>query len=358
MSRRFLGVLAGALVLAALAAPVAFAGAPANVSVRVEGPRGSLASTLLTTDRSPVVKDGTHRCSGTSAAGALDQATGGKWTASWFAGRGYAVDAIRGVAPASAGAYWTLWIDDKPSPRGLCKAELAPGDRVLEFLCTGTPAPNAACADRPLGLIAPRGRVRAGAPVALKVVAYQDDGTTLPAPGAVVTGGVTPATADASGTATVVLRAGESALRATRAGDVSSARIFCVFDPRFLGGCFSTEDSPPTVSFPGNGRAFSRAGAPRVLRGLARDAGVVTVSLSLTRKRGARCQVLDPQRAAFVRCGSHGAPEIPLGHRQHWSYRLPGRLAVGSYTLDVRASDAAGNTVDDGFAFDVMENVG
>ncbi len=70
--------------MAGLAAPVAHAGSPAKVNVRVEAPKRTILDTTLTTTRTKVRKDddATHTCSGTSAAGALELATGGGWDAS------------------------------------------------------------------------------------------------------------------------------------------------------------------------------------------------------------------------------------------------------------------------------------
>src|SRR5215207_8081791 len=108
MSRRIIGSVVGALVAAALVAPLAHAASPARVHVRAEAPGRTLVDTTLTTTRRAVVgKDGNdaHSCTGTSVAGALEQATAGDWAASWFDGLGYAVDAIEGVrAPADFSA--------------------------------------------------------------------------------------------------------------------------------------------------------------------------------------------------------------------------------------------------------------
>src|SRR3954451_14579064 len=160
MSRRIIGSVAGALAAASLVAPVAYAaGSPAKVSVRAEAPGRTLVDATLTTTRSPVVgKDGNraHSCTGTSAAGALEQATSGDWGASWFDGLGYAVDAIKGVrAPADFSAYWALWVNGRTSMTGVCDTELQAGDEVLEFLCTAT-ADFSSCTNLPLALEATR----------------------------------------------------------------------------------------------------------------------------------------------------------------------------------------------------------
>src|ERR1700682_5980936 len=74
------------LSLLAQATPARAAG-PAAVTVRVEGlTETKLASTQVTTTTTPVVKDGNpaHSCPGTSAAGALQLATAGNWSGTWF----------------------------------------------------------------------------------------------------------------------------------------------------------------------------------------------------------------------------------------------------------------------------------
>ena len=76
MRRRSLGLAA---VIAAVAATPALA-APSPVTVRVEGATDTLIPrTALTTTTATVNKDGVagHDCTGTSAAGALEQASGG-----------------------------------------------------------------------------------------------------------------------------------------------------------------------------------------------------------------------------------------------------------------------------------------
>ena len=135
MSRRLIGSVVGALAVAGSRRRVAHAGSPAKVIGARRRRRGARSSpTTVTTTRTKVVKDGdaTHVCSGTSAAGALEQATGGNWTGTWFGGLGYAVDAIDGVKPAGRfSAYWTLWINGKSSMTGICDTELQAGDEVL-----------------------------------------------------------------------------------------------------------------------------------------------------------------------------------------------------------------------------------
>ncbi len=344
MLQKIIRSVLGALAVVAVSAPVALAGSPAKVTVRVEAPSSTLVSTTLTTSTHAVAKDTTHSCTGTSAAGALEQATGGKWTASWFDGLGYTVDSVAGVRPATVNDYWTLWVNNKSSLLGVCGAELQPGDQVLEFICSNAQPPDYACGDRPLGLIAPSGRVRAGHAAAFKVVSYKDDGTAVPVSGAKVSGGTKAVTSGADGSASVTLAAGESALRATLAGDVPSATLHCAIGAK-SGTCGSTDRTPPTLIVKGirDGAGFDALHAPRLLHGVAQDPDGVSVALRLTRKLGKACSVFDAKRAAFRRCPAKRAPLFAVSDRSRWSYLLPRRLGGGSYVLDVRATDGAGN---------------
>ena len=149
-------LVCGALLLLgaalALRAPAALAGEPSRVSVRVEGiSETKLPPTVVTTTTAPVVGDGNleHACSGTSALGALQLATGGGWSGPWNAEfKQYEIYAIEGESHlfepgAPANYFWSLWVDDKESEVGACEAELHPGDRVL-FVpsCFGPACPS------------------------------------------------------------------------------------------------------------------------------------------------------------------------------------------------------------------------
>ena len=343
MHRRIIGSVVGALAIAGLAAPVALAGSPAKVSVRAEAPGRTLVDTTLTTTRAAVVKDGNaaHTCTGTSIAGALEQATSGDWAATWFNGLGYAVDAIRGVrAPADFSAYWALWVNGRTSMTGVCDTELHNGDDVLEFLCTSTPD-FSSCTNLPLDLQVVRPR---RGKMEVKVVLLKGDGTSTPVAGATVQGGARPVTTGADGGATVTLRDGQSTLRATHAGDVPSSRLHCQRGPR-VQHCGSQDRTAPAVTLKGiaDGQAFDAAHAPRVLRGTARDPEGAGVAFRLTRRAGGACTAFDGKRSRFRPCGRSGAPLVDAGDGPRWSYLLPSRLAAGRYRLTVIATDDAGN---------------
>src|SRR6478609_2723581 len=135
MFRRSLGLLA-VLAAVAVTSSTALAAGPANVTVRVEGDAATLVPrTALTTTTTPVSKDGdpSHSCSGTSAAGAVEEATGGDWSGTYYSGLGYSVDKIRGELHDFGGdpEYWGLFVDEVLSQTGLCFTELQSGERVL-----------------------------------------------------------------------------------------------------------------------------------------------------------------------------------------------------------------------------------
>jgi hypothetical protein len=339
MHRKTIGIVAGALVAASCAAPVAQAGTPAKVTVRVEAPARTLVSTTLTTTRTPVVKDGdpAHRCTGTSAAGALERATAGRWTGSWYNSLGYMVDAILGVsAPADLSAYWTLWVNGRSSTTGVCDTELQAGDEVLEFLCTSTPD-FASCENLPLAIKVLR--VHLGT-VTLKVVRLKGDGTSEPVAGATIRGGERVVRSGSGGRAVVVLDAPGGALRAAHAGDVPSASLHCSLD-----ACGRNDRVAPRLWLRGipHRAHFAAADAPRELHGVARDAGgLAGVSFRLTRRAGGLCAAFDGARERFRPCSS-GVPLVAIGDDARWSYLLPSRLAPGDYTLRLIATDKAGN---------------
>jgi hypothetical protein len=341
MSRRIIGSVVGALAAASLLAPVAHAASPARVSVRVEAPGRTLADTTLLTTTAAVKPDGAHACSGTSAGGALWQATG-RWSGTWFASFGdYTVDAIDGVRGAANGSsYWAFWLDGVPSSKGVCGTELQAGDRVLEFLCTSTPD-FSSCTNLPLDLSVVDVK---GGKATVKAVLLDGTGRSTPVAGATVSGGLKSVTTAADGSARVTLAQGQSALRATHRGDTPSGSLHCQRGPRGA-KCGSRDTTPPALTLAGiaNGQAFTAAHAPRVLRGTAVDPSGATVTLRLTRRVNGRCTRFDAARGAFRSCTA--APRAPFaaGDRARWSYLLPAKLGPGSYRLDAIATDGAGN---------------
>jgi Ca2+-binding RTX toxin-like protein len=93
------------------------------------------------------------------------------------------------------------------------------GDQVLWYLAPNFPPPAELVLNAPV-------REPLGTPFPVQVLAYGDDGTATPAAGAVISGGATPVTADASGNAQVTISGpGAAQIQATRGADIPSAAL-------------------------------------------------------------------------------------------------------------------------------------
>ncbi len=121
----------------AVAVPVAL-GSTASAGPAVTVQFKTLTKTLLGPkkvhgEKGWITKGGTPRgkCSGDSAAGALDAATRGKWAGKYFASvGGIFVTSILGVRP-SGSDYWGLYVNGKSSSLGACQVKLRAGERLL-----------------------------------------------------------------------------------------------------------------------------------------------------------------------------------------------------------------------------------
>lgn len=375
--RATLAVATGLAVLCA-AAPAALG---ATVSVRVEGQSQTLVRTLVDTTTTPVNKDGdpAHTCTGTSAAGALEVATGGDWNGSWF-GNSYAVQMIKGETyDFSTPDFWSFWINNRGSSEGVCAVEAAQGDEILFFVdrCEYDPAIDACKSPPvlPLGLVDAPARVERGRPFTVRVIRYAQDGQTAPVGGATVAGGGASATTGSDGIATLALQTtGNVVLRAERQGFARSDVVsVCVFDPA-AGGCAvappatagpaggggaALDTSLPVASVVGirDGQRFALRRAPRLLRGTVSPggAGLHRVRFRLRRAVGRRCWFYSAVRERFRR-GRCAATWFyyGLGDRPRWEYLLPSRLGPGRYALDVRVMDKWGREVTRRVVFTVL----
>jgi hypothetical protein len=353
-------------------ASLAHAAAPASVSVRVEGINQTLlAPTTVTTNGTPVVKDGNaeHTCSGASAAGALEQATSGSWNGEWFSGIGYSVETVLGETHAfepgvPANYFWTYWLDDKPSSVGICSGELSSNDSVLFFPECFSEEGACPAAPNPLGIFTPAIAER-GAPITVSVTSYANlTGEPTPAVGATVSGGGASATTDASGQATLSLvQTGQVTLQASAAGSVRDEASVCVHNGND-GNCGTTTPSGTTITpapattttYNGpfavvakatnvvEGHVYTPAKAPRVLSGtVASHVQVSSVEMRLRRSYRGRCYAYNgnSERFARTRCGNGSF--FKVSSAPSFSYLLPGALAPGRYVLDLEATDAAGH---------------
>jgi hypothetical protein len=215
-----------------LSAP-ASAGTSAPISVRVEGTSATLLpATDVVLSAVRVTKNGVaaDSCSGRSAAGALEAATHGHWTATWSASyKAYFVSGIEGLTFSKNGSdYWSFWVNDAPSTAGICSYDPKPGDRLLFFPdCFGKKCPTSA------GVLMVNAASVAvvGKPFTVSVIAYSDDAKALPAAavGVTVSGGGVTAKTGAGGTANLVFtHAGALTLKVSAPHAIRTEASVCV----------------------------------------------------------------------------------------------------------------------------------
>lgn len=364
--------------------------APANVSVRVEGGAATLVpATTVLTKAAAFSKTGKagEECSGTSAGGALEVATGGDWGGRWDSAFGQQVERIRTVThPIGqdySGRYWAFYVNDEPASVGACAFELQEGDEVLLYSACG--GATTECFSEPLDFSAPA-TVRPGAAflVTVKEITttyggppdYAATTSETPSEGALVSGADSEAVTRSNGTATLrISQRGPATLVATKGDKVREAAAVCVTDGAdgFCGTTKPGEAAPPStttaaagcvtagddgrcgtrdqrapegsITSISDGQRFRRAEAPRELTGAvtADPSGLSTIKLRLTRRYKGRCEYLSGRQEVFrrTRCGRGLA--FSIGARAPWSYLLPSALKPGRYVLDVIAIDKALN---------------
>ena len=188
MKTRIVGLLAGGLLL--LTSAPALAAASFDVKVRIEGKSKTLVQERkVTLADAPVNKDSdpSHGCSGQSALGALNGATGGNWEGSYSEGLGYFVKSIMGEKP-TGNDFFEFWVNHKASTSGFCDHMLHAGESVLIFRqsCVYN-ATTQQCPDEiaPLGIRVPT-RIKKNRVRTLTVVEYSAAGKAKPEPGATV----------------------------------------------------------------------------------------------------------------------------------------------------------------------------
>ena len=375
-SRIYLALCTVCLSLAVLAS-AALAAEPATVTVRVEGPTETLVPpTQLTTTTTSVVKDGepADACTGTSAAGALQIATGGNWSGKWFTGLGYSVETIEGQSyPFTQPYYWNFWLDNKPSTAGICEVELNPGDSVLFFPeCFSETSGVCPTAPNPLGIEAPT-TAEVGKPIAIAVTSYANaTGAPSPAIGATVTDGSTSVTTDSDGHATLTdSSAGSITVQASAPASVRTETTICVHNgndgncgtqkPSTAAGSTGSSSSVIGAASAGapykgqyalvaktssvtEGHVYARGNAPRILRGsVLAHATVTATSLELRREHKGRCYAYNGVTTRFARARCGEGSFFKVSNNGVFSYLLPAALPPGRYVLDIKATDATGN---------------
>jgi hypothetical protein len=186
MQRSSTLALGGALVALALTPAVALAAGPTTVSVRVEGlSRTLLPATGVKTHTGSITKGGTPTgtCPATSAAGALDRATGHSWNGSYSSGLGINITTILGETHKYSpnGYYWSIWVDNRYATAGICDLKLHRGEQVLfaPYPAKGTTAPI---------VISAPGHATAGHAFKAKAFYYNAKGVAKPLSGVSVKG--------------------------------------------------------------------------------------------------------------------------------------------------------------------------
>ena len=365
-----------ALLCLSLCSSASATGAPATVTVLVEGQSETkVPPTLVTTNTSPVVKDGNpeHSCAGTSAAGALELATKSAWSGTWYSGLGYSVETIENQSyPFTQPYYWTFWVNHKQQEVGVCGIEMQSGDEVLFFPeCFSEKAGECPPNPTPLGIEAPA-TANAGEAVTVTVKQYKSTGEASPAVGASVSGGGTSATTDSQGHATLKFSGDDTyTLHVTGSSEgppaVRTEATICVHEGND-GTCGTTlpsvipvqapasslvQPKPYTgpyalvadVTAPIDGHAYSRKHAPRLLHGkVIAHSAVTSISIRLRRTWRGRCWSYSGAKGRLVkvRCRRGGFFKIDATGST-FSYLLSSKLPPGRYVLDIKATDAAGN---------------
>ena len=340
--------ITGVLVsLALITAGSASAAAPPSAFIRIEGASATLLpQTLVQTTTAAKIKG--NACSGSSAAGALQRATGGSWAGSYSASfKDYLVGTILGETP-TGNNFWSLWINGRSSSTGGCATILHPGDHELWFDCQADA--NFNCTNNPLALSAPA-TVRIGRPVKVRVTQLDGSGHSSAFAGAAVSGAGVSALSAANGTATIVPRqAGNVTLQAAKSGATPSDPVFLCVYARRASECNNAGLRGPAVHVTGIREHEVFARGPRELRGTAGPdpSGLTDVRLSLLRRApGGRCFYYDGSRgtwhASQCRTGAE-TPSFSVGANASWSYLLPAALPAGTYRLEVVARDGNGRT--------------
>jgi hypothetical protein len=393
-------VLVGALAALGAMTTTALASGPATVSVRVQGLNTTLlAQTQVTTTTTPVLPDGTHACSPTSAGGALWDVTGGHWEGAYNSTFGYEVDGILGdnfpAFSANPDVYWSFWINGAPAANGACGQELNANDDIVFFAqcdavgpdCTSATSPDHFLTEAPPASAV----VQAGTPFAVTVGSLNTGtGATeaLPSGVTVMAGGVT-ATPGAGGIASLTLpTVGTFTVQATAPDSVPSDPFTICVHNGSDGNCGTTVPAtasatptaaatttaattttsttitgsaspPPTVgatppatavaaqvSGLREGATYRAKSAPRVLAGTVTALGSLkSVKIRLTRNDNGSCSYFNGKagRFAAMNCGAVHASFFVVGKTATFHYLLPSRLAAGRYVFDIEGVDNAGH---------------
>ena len=247
------------------------------MSVRIEGRTSTLlAPTVVHTHSGSITKGGAAKgsCPASTAAGALDAATRGRWQGKIFSGTpGIFVASIFGVKPAG-NFYWTVFVDNRTAQAGVCGLKLHKGEQLLFAVTDGS--------QFPIVLSGPA-RAGVGRPFELKAIYYKPTpkrpaGVATPLAGAHVGGAIT----NRHGTVTLTAHhAGR--LKYTRHRD----RV-CPLGPGDRARLVVMAGRAPAARIALATLAVALAAAGAAGCGLGPGAGTSEVNLNVTRDFGAR----------------------------------------------------------------------
>ncbi|HUN78750.1 MAG TPA: hypothetical protein VMU32_07525 [Solirubrobacteraceae bacterium] len=374
---RPLAVTAAACLCSLLVAAPALAGSPATVTVRIQGLGGEalLPQTQVTTSTTPIPVEGGGTCEGTSAGGAVYDATGGKWKVK-NQPEGVELQGLEGLdlpefsSTEPSGIYWAFWLEGKYAEQGVCSQSIASGQHIVLFpqcYATGPLCPTATAPADFLTAVPAAATADVGQQVPVTFGALNTETAaaegSLPEGDLLSDGAQTFAPA-ADGVANVSFSApGLYTLQAHAPDSVASEPFtICVHNgndgtcgtttpanggPEIISTRPRVTPSPdlPQVAGVTNGRDYRRRSAPRLLEGsVAVPTGETLheLRLSLQRRKGGRCFVFNGRRAAFTRAKCGRRLFFKVAETTSYSYLLPKRLPAGRYVYEIEAVNDAG----------------
>jgi hypothetical protein len=371
-------VIAALLPLAWVISSAAATDNPATVTVRIQGLGGEplLQQTQVTTNTTPIAIEGGGTCEGTSAGGAVYDATGGNWKVK-NQSEGVELQGLEGLdlpefnSKEPSGIYWAFWLEGKYAEQGICSQSIVSGQHIVLFpqcyavgpMCQNATAPNNFLTAVPAGAT-----VNVGQQIPVTLGALNTE-TALPESslpgGDLLTDGAQTFAPATDGVANVSFSApGLYTLQAHAPDSVASDPFtICVHNGND-GNCGTTLPGAPnvntgpaivhvtpavgdtaTIGGVKNGHHYSRHKGPRILSGLVKVPAGGTlrdVRISLQRRTGKRCFAFNGMTETFVRDRCGATRFFSVGASESFSYLLPSSLPKGSYVYDIEAINDAG----------------
>jgi len=193
------------------------------VGIRIEGSNKTLLLSRQAQGRSgSITKYGAPRgkCPGDSAQGALDVATHGNWTGTWYASyHEYLITSIDGEKPSGSN-FWEIFVNNRAASKGACDIKLRRGQQLLFADTSGKQYPSAL---KVVGMFTGP----SSAKVLVKLLGYDAHGKSKPLAGVRITGnGVQSAKTSARGEAKLTdNHPGRLVLRAAPKGYIRSEAV-------------------------------------------------------------------------------------------------------------------------------------